>query len=63
MIKANRRIVILKAVRSDLPWMRDLIAEAGVYDAWVNPQGAVAVEVNGELLGIKPKEFEWMLEH
>jgi hypothetical protein len=31
------RIIILKEVRSDLPWLRDLRAIPGVYDAYVNP--------------------------
>jgi hypothetical protein len=53
-------IIILKEVRSDLPWLRDLRAIPGVYDAYVNPQGAVAVKIGDEILGIKPSEFQWL---
>ena len=32
----------------------------GIYDAYVNPQGAVSIKIGGEFLGIKPGEFEWV---
>ncbi len=53
------RIVILQTVRADLP-LSQLKAEPGVYDAWVNPYGAVAVKISDEFLGIKPNEFKWL---
>lgn len=55
-------IIILKQVRSDLPWFRDVIAEPGVYVAFVNPQGAVSVKIGEEYLGVKPNEFEWLVK-
>jgi len=54
------RIIILEQVRSDLPWLRDLVAEPGVYDAFVNSHGAVAVKIGNGYLGIKPGEFQWL---
>ncbi|MFH1110953.1 MAG: hypothetical protein V1790_17405 [Planctomycetota bacterium] len=47
-----------RAVHSDLPWS-DLSAPPGVYLAESNPYGALSVRcADGELLGIKPDEFE-----
>lgn len=57
------RIIILQTVRADLPWLSQLKAEPGVYDAWVNPHGAVAVKIGDEFLGIKPEEFQWLIPH
>jgi hypothetical protein len=54
------RILILETVRADIPFLSRLTAEPGVYDAWVNPYGAVAVKIGDEFLGIKPKEFQWI---
>lgn len=56
------KIIIRRTVQSDLPWLRQLKAEPGVYDAWVNPQGAVSVKIGDTFLGIKPGEFEWLPE-
>ena len=47
-----------RCVRSELPWL-DLYAPVGEYLAESNPHGALAVRcADGELLGIKPDEFE-----
>jgi hypothetical protein len=59
----NRRIRILREVRSDLPFPPVLVAKPRVYEAdeiVINPHGAVAVKTHGGLLGIKPDEFEWI---
>ncbi len=56
-----RRIVLLKEVRGDFPIGHNTIASAGVYLPKLNRHGAVSVVAsNGELLGIKPNEFEWL---
>lgn len=61
------RIRLLGSVRADFPFGRTLsfggrrAAPAGIYDAHHNPFGAVSVvDDNGELLGVKPHEFEWV---
>lgn len=60
MEKSNKRIVLLRDIRGDFPFV-DVHAPAGVYDAYVNPHGAVAViATNGEYLGLKPNEFQWL---
>jgi len=52
---------MIRTVHSDL-WMFDeypLTASAGKeYYAYTNSHGAVSVRVDGQLLGIKPDEFE-----
>jgi len=58
-----------RRVQSDMPlWLSNidesvigapLVAEPGVHTAYVNPHGAVSVNVRGRLLGIKPDEMEW----
>ena len=53
-------IVVLKHVHGDWPIGHHLVAEPGVYTPFINPQGAVSVEINGELLGLKPSEFQWL---
>jgi len=60
MMEKKGRIIILEQVRSDLPWLGDLIAKPGVYDAFVNPHGAVSVKIGEEYLGIKPNEYKWL---
>ena len=61
MEKAARQVVLINEVRGDCPFSLDIVAEPGVYDAYVNPHGAVAVKAsNGEFLGVKPREFEWL---
>jgi len=54
------KILLINEVRGDPPIGHHLIAEAGIYIPFINPQGAVSVEVNGALLGLKPGEFEWL---
>jgi len=57
----NGKVMVLKTVRGDFPIGHHCIAEPGIYDAYVNPHGAVSVKVsNGELLGLKPNEFTWL---
>ncbi len=56
-----KRVVLLKDVRGDFPFAHNIIAPAGVYTPQLNPHGAVSVIANdGQLLGIKPDEFEWL---
>ena len=58
-----RRVRLLQDVRGDWPIGHTTIAPAGEYIAELNPQGAAAVRAqNGELLGIKPGEFEFLDE-
>jgi len=59
MIQAGK-IVVLRQVRGDCPFSSHVVAEPGVYVPFINPQGAVAVETNGEMLGLKPDEFQWL---
>jgi len=59
MITAGK-IVLLREIRGDFPIGHHLIAEPGVYVPLLNRHGAVAVEINGEQLGLKPDEFEWL---
>ena len=63
MEKADRQIVLINEIRGDWPIGHDTIATPGVYDAYENRHGAVAVRAgNGEMLGLKPGEFEWLGE-
>ena len=62
MDRQKGKIRIRQTVKSDLPWLSRLKAEPGVYDAYVNPYGAVSVKIGNEFLGIKPNEFEWVKE-
>ena len=53
------KIFLPRTVRGDWPIGHLLVAKAGTHDAVRNPHGAVAVVLpSGELLGIKPGEFE-----
>ena len=55
-----KKIILLRDVHGDFPF-DNTVAPAGVYEPSVNPHGAVSVEAtNGELLGIKPDEYEWL---
>ena len=60
--KADKKIRITKTVQSDLPFPPYYIVREGeVFVAWVNPLGAVSAEMSdGELLGVKPGEYEWI---
>jgi len=53
-----RKIRLIKSVASDLPFPPFLVAHPGEYQARCNQHGAVSVEVDGHLLGIKPNEME-----
>lgn len=59
MIQAGK-IAVLRAIRGDCPIGHHLVAEAGVYVPFLNRYGAVSVEINGEQLGLKPSEFQWL---
>jgi hypothetical protein len=54
------KIMVLQRVRGDWPIGHHLVAEPGIYVPFLNQYGAVSVEVNGELLGLKPAEFKWV---
>lgn len=53
---------MLRNVHPDFPPMREsgtVALNADIYEAWTNSHGAVcAICANGELLGLKPHEFE-----
>jgi hypothetical protein len=56
-------IRLLKMVRSDLPFGPIAVAKAGIYEAEMNQHGALSVrDCNGDLLGVKPGEFEFVGE-
>jgi hypothetical protein len=59
MVQAGK-IVVLREVRGDCPFSYDVVAKPGVYIPFINPQGAVAVDIDGEMLGLKPDEFQWL---
>jgi len=59
MIQAGK-IVVLQKVRGDCPFSRHIVAAPGIYVPFINPYGAVSVETNGEQLGLKPDEFQWL---
>jgi len=62
-MKKERKVILLQDVRGDWPIAYHVVAPAGVYTAHVNPHGAVSVEAtNGELLGVKHGELQWMDE-
>jgi hypothetical protein len=53
------KVRLPRAVHGDWPIGQNLRAEAGIYEAIANQYGAVSVILkNGELLGVKPDEFE-----
>jgi hypothetical protein len=53
-------VILLRTIRGDFPFQA-VKAPPGVYEAYVNPHGAVSVIAeNGEMLGLKPGEFEWL---
>lgn len=55
------RVILINKVRGDWPIGHNAIGEAGIHDAYVNPQGAVSIMAeNGKLLGLKPNEFSWL---
>lgn len=55
------RIILINKVHGDWPVGHNTIGESGIYDAYVNPQGAVSIMAgNGRLLGLKPNEFSWL---
>ena len=59
--RVPRTVRMLRTVHSDLPWPmeRGPVAVKGrEYRAWTNSHGAVSAWVDGELLGLKPGEFE-----
>jgi len=47
-------------VYGDWPIGHNLIAEPGIYTSLSNPLGALSVLVDGQELGVKPGEFEWV---
>ncbi len=57
------RVRMLDTVSSELPFGPQNVAySGGEFECWVNSHGAVAVFIDGELLGVKPDEFkvlEW----
>ncbi len=64
--RVPKTIRMLRAVQADcllrslMPRWRNVIAEHGMlYQAWTNSHGAVAAVMDdGEMLGLKPDEFE-----
>ena len=59
----NRKLRLLRTVRSELPFPPFLVAEPRIYEPSelsINPHGAVSVITPKGLLGVKPDEFEWV---
>ncbi len=56
------KIRLPQRVYSDLPFGDRTFAEAGIHEiAYTNPHGAISVRDNkGDLLGVKPSEFEFV---
>jgi hypothetical protein len=53
------KIFLPRMVKGDWPIGHNIIAETGVHNAVRNKYGAVSVVLpSGELLGVKPDEFE-----
>lgn len=62
--EALTHIRLTKRMTGDFPIGHTTIAEPGVYEAHLNPHGAVSIVAgNGKLLGLKPGEFEWVATH
>jgi hypothetical protein len=60
MTEKKGRVILTRTIRGDFPFQQTK-AEPGIYDAYVNPHGAVSVIAgNGNMLGLKPGEFEWL---
>jgi protein gp37 len=58
-VDLKRYVWLHHGVQSDLPWlMGRLYAPAGLYEAHRNQHGAVSVQVENKMLGIKPDEME-----
>jgi hypothetical protein len=57
------KIRLLQMVRGDLPFGPVSVAKAGIHEAEMNRFGALSVrDCNGDLLGVKPGEFEFVDE-
>lgn len=54
------KIMVLRHVTGDFPIGHHLIAAPGIYIPYLNRYGAVSVELDGEFLGLKPDEFQWL---
>ena len=54
------KIRLSRQVRGDFPIGHHTVAQPGTYIPFLNRHGAVSVELNGEFLGLKPNEFEWL---
>jgi len=55
------KVYLPRMVHGDWPIGHHLIAEAGIHDAVQNKHGAVSVVLkDGQLLGVKPDEFEYI---
>lgn len=53
------KIFLPRMVHGDWPIGHMLIAKVGIHDAVRNPHGAVSVVLaDGQLLGVKPDEYE-----
>ena len=64
-MSSDRKLRLLRPVRSDLPFPPFLVAEVRVYapqEIRINPHGAVSVLTPNGWLGLKPDEFEWVAE-
>lgn len=58
------KVRLPRDVQGDWPIGHKCIARAGVHVADLNPRGAVSVMgENGELLGIRPAEMEWVARY
>lgn len=58
------RVLLVDMVRGDFPIGQAVVAEAGEHDCYCNRLGAVSVRAtNGQMLGVKPSEFEPLAWH
>lgn len=57
-LKIHEYVSLPRRVRSDLPFPPFLAAGPGIVPVVRNPHGAVATLVDGQLVGLKPEEFE-----
>ncbi len=55
-------IKLVKRIRSEFPFPPFLIAEPGIYKAYSNPHGAISIKIDGEWLGVKPHEFQYVIK-
>jgi len=56
------KIRLLKQIKSEWPFPPFLVAEPGIYKAHSNRHGAISIMIDDHLLGVKPDEFQYVIE-